>query len=394
MSNGEHFIEVDHWQHRKHGQFVHGDVFLCRRIKEEDRVISVLSDGLGSGVKANVLATLTATMAAKYTENYTNVNQTAEVIMDTLPVCSVRKISYSTFTIVDVDAAGHTRIVEHGNPPFLLLRGGQPVEIEKQLVTLEKWQDREVLFAEFSARIGDRIVIFSDGIAQAAMGSRRMPLGWGVENTVQYAGSLVARRPAISAGELARGLADQARELDNFVPKDDITAAVIYMRQPRKLLLLTGPPFAKEKDKELADLVRNYPGRKVICGGTTAMIVAREMRRKVVMSLDETNPEVPPVSRMQGVDLITEGTLTLSRVADILEKGPQPESVATATAATLLAAELLGSDMIQFVVGTRINEAHQDPNIPMELEMRRNIIARISRVLEEKYLKETSKRYV
>jgi hypothetical protein len=97
---------------------------------------------------------------------------------------------------------------------------------------------------------------------------------------------------------------------------------------------------------------------------------------------------------MQGVDLITEGTLTLSRVADILEKGPQPESIAPTNAATLLAAELLGSDMIQFVVGTRINEAHQDPNIPMELEMRRNIIARISRVLEEKYLKETSKRYV
>lgn len=393
MANGEHFVEVAQWQHRKHGQVVYGDVFLSRRIKEEDRVISVLSDGLGSGVKANVLATLTATMAAKYMENYTDVKKIAEVIMDTLPVCSVRKISYSTFTIVDVAASGRTRVVEHGNPPYVLIRNGLAVDVPRQVVTLDRWQDREVLFSEFDAVVGDYILAFSDGIAQAAMGSRNWPLGWGVDNVVAHVGALIAARPSLSANDLARALAERAGELDRQVPKDDMTAAVIYLRQPRRLLLVTGPPFAREKDKELADLIREFPGRKVVCGGTTANIVARELRRKVVMSLDHLDADVPPISRMQGVDLVTEGTLTLGRVVEILEKGPAAES-GPRHAATLLAEELLDSDQIEFVVGTRINEAHQDPNTPIELEMRRGLVARIARVLEEKYLKETRRRYV
>jgi hypothetical protein len=394
MTENDHFIEVAHWQHRKHGQAVHGDVFLSHRIKEEERVISVLSDGLGSGVKANVLASLTATMAAKYIENYTDVKQTAEVIMDTLPVCSVRKISYSTFTIVDVAASGHTRVVEHGNPPYLLLRGCRVIDVPKQVVTLEKWQDREVFFSEFDAREGDRLAFFSDGVAQAAMGSTEYPLGWGVENVQTFASAKIAQQEALSAGVLARAVADRACELDGQVPKDDITSAVIYVRQPRRLLLVTGPPFARERDKQLGDLVRSFPGRKVICGGTTASIVARELGRKVVMSLEEAvDPEIPPVSKMQGVDLITEGTLTLSRVADLLERLTSCEGLPR-NAATLLASEMLNGDLIEFVVGTRINEAHQDPNIPMELEMRRNLVARIQRVLEEKHLKETQRRYL
>jgi hypothetical protein len=393
MTEGEHFLEVAHSQHRKHSQVVCGDVFLSRRIKEENRVISVLSDGLGSGVKANVLATLTAAMAAKYIENHTDVKQTAEVIIDTLPVCSVRKISYSTFTIVDVDAAGQTRIVEHGNPPYVLLREGRPVEVPKQVITLDRWQDREVLLSQFVAQAGDYILVVSDGISQAAMGSPAMPLGWGMSSAGRYAAGVVGRHPSVSADELAKAMADHARDLDNLVPKDDITAAAIYMRQPRRLLLVTGPPFATERDKELAELIRSFPGRKVVCGGTTAKIVARELSRKVVMSLDPMDADVPPISRMQGVDLITEGTLTLSCVADILEKGPSRDSMPS-NAAGLLAAELLDSDLIQFVVGTRINEAHQDPNTPVELEIRRTIIARIARVLEEKYLKETHRRFV
>ncbi|OGV70972.1 MAG: stage II sporulation protein E [Lentisphaerae bacterium RIFOXYB12_FULL_65_16] len=392
-TDNDRFLEVDHWQHCKSGQFVAGDVFLSHRIKEEGRVISVLSDGLGSGVKANVLATLTATMATKYIENYTNVSRTAEIIMDTLPVCSVRRISYSTFTIVDVDAANHTRVVEHGNPPYVLLRGGDEVEVPKQLIKLEKWQDRDVLLSEFDARVGDRIVFCSDGVTQAGMGSRNMPLGWGSESVTAHLRELVAKQPTVSAGDMARRLANHAREVDNLEPKDDITAAVIYVRQPRRLLLITGPPFAKDKDAELAARVRDFPGRKIICGGTTAQIVARELKRKVVMSMDELDPEIPPSSSMEGVDLITEGTLTLSRAADIIEKGAGREPMPR-NAATMLASALLGSDWIQFVVGTRINEAHQDPNTPVELEIRRTIIARIARVLEEKYLKDTRRRYV
>jgi hypothetical protein len=130
------FIEVDYCQSAKNGQFASGDIFLSRKFKEENRSIAVLSDGLGSGVKANVLATLTATMALKYTSSFIDIKRTAEIMMDTLPICSVRKINYSTFTIVDMDTAGNARIIEHENPPFIIVRDGKSIPIEKSSIHL------------------------------------------------------------------------------------------------------------------------------------------------------------------------------------------------------------------------------------------------------------------
>ena len=128
------FIEVDSYQRVKHGHLISGDVFLSEKVKQEDRIVTVLSDGLGSGVKASVLATMTATMALKFTASPIDIRKSAEIIMDTLPICSVRQISYSTFTIVDMAADGATRIIEHGNPPFLLVRPRGELSVQKTSV--------------------------------------------------------------------------------------------------------------------------------------------------------------------------------------------------------------------------------------------------------------------
>ena len=387
------FLDIDFYQFCKHHQYVTGDVFLTHKIKEEDRVIAVLSDGLGSGIKASVLATLTATMALKYTSNYADVRETAEVIMDTLPVCSIRKISYSTFTIVDISGYGHARVIEHGNPQYVLLRGTEMVAVPKTPVQLEKWHDREVDFSEFDVHIGDRILFFSDGISQAGMGRPDFPLGWGRRRVVEQVQKWIGWEEGISSRQLAMKAAIRARQIDDYEPKDDITCGVMYLRHPRQLLVVTGPPFSPTKDAELAALVDSFSGRKVICGGTTATIVARELDRNIDMDLDRIDPEIPPDSQMEGVDLVTEGTLTLSKVAEILERGQKPESMRS-NPATALANLLMDSDVIYFVVGTRVNEAHQDPNLPMELDIRRNIIKKITWLLEEKYLKETHKRFI
>jgi hypothetical protein len=162
---------------------------------------------------------------------------------------------------------------------------------------------------------------------------------------------------------------------------------VVYYRHPRRLLVITGPPFCKERDGELAERVRTFNGRKVICGGTTAGIVSRLLQRPVRMFLNQMDSEIPPASEMEGVDLVTEGTVTLAKVAEMLEhdgiktggrKNPVRDLV------TLM----LESDIVEFVVGTRINEAHQDPNVPVELDLRRNIIRRIASLLETRCLKE------
>jgi len=385
---GESFIDVDYCQQAKSGQVVSGDVFLSRKIKAEDRIISVLSDGLGSGVKASVLANLTATMALRYTSAFVDVRQSAKTIMDTLPICEKRKISYSTFTIVDLDEDGKTRVIEHGNPPLVLLRGQTPVPVERTSFTLEAWKDRVIYYSEFDTQLGDRIVYFSDGVSQSGLGRAGMPLGWGQANVVNFLTGQVQQENEISSHELSRRLVAEAATHDGLGPKDDITCGVVYYRRPRRLLIITGPPFCKERDGELAEKVRTFNGRKAICGGTTANIVSRLLNRPVTMSLARLTPDIPPAAEMEGVDLVTEGTVTLAKVAEILEHGPLIDGQRKNPARDLVAL-MLESDIVEFVVGTRINEAHQDPNVPVELDLRRNIIRKIASLLESRYLKES-----
>jgi Stage II sporulation protein E (SpoIIE) len=389
---GGSFIDLDFCQKPKTGQVVSGDVFMSRKIKEEGRVISVLSDGLGSGVKASVLANLTATMALRYTSAFVDVRKSAGTIMDTLPVCEVRKISYSTFTIVDLDEDGRARAIEHGNPALVLIRGSVPVPLKRTEVKLENWKDRTICYSEFDVQLGDRVVCFSDGISQSGLGRRGFPLGWGQDRVCAFLGDLIARDREVSSRELTHKVVAEALANDASIPRDDMTCAAVYYRHPRRLLLITGPPFLKEHDADLAARVVAFEGRKVICGGTTATIVARQLNRPVRTLLNRLDPEIPPAAEMEGVDLVTEGTMTLARVAEMLDRGggeAWPDNPARD-----LMNLMLQSDIVQFVVGTRINEAHQDPNVPVELDLRRNIVRRIISLLESKHLKECSVQFV
>ena len=158
-------------------------------------------------------------------------------------------------------------------------------------------------------------------------------------------------------------------------------------------MVLTGPPINRARDTKMAAMISDFPGTKIICGGTTANIVARELGGKIEVDLTEFDPVIPPPSRMSGVDLVTEGTITLSKTAELLESGAEPEGL-KGNAATRLLGHFLESDVIRFVVGTKINDAHQDPNLPAELDIRRNLIKRIVSLLETKHLKEASIQFI
>jgi hypothetical protein len=394
LTGAESFIEVDSCQRAKHGQLISGDVFLSEKVKQEGRIVSVLSDGLGSGVKASVLATMTATMALKFTASAMDIRSSAEVIMDTLPICSVRKISYSTFTVVDMASTGETRIIEHGNPPFLLVRPSGELSVSKSELRPMRWQDRVINFSTFEVQREDRIVFFSDGITQAGMGEFRTPLGWGLQNVEKFVREKIDRYPYISARELSRLLVAKAEEVDGLSAKDDITCGVVYFRSPRQLLVMTGAPFNRAHDRDLAKMAERTPGRKVICGGTTANIISRLLNRTIQIDMrQQLHSKVPPSARMEGFDLVTEGTLTLGEVLRLLEEGFAPEDMRS-NAAVRLATMLLDSDIVKFAVGTRINEAHQDPNIPVELDLRRNIVKRIAALLESKHMKRVLIQYL
>lgn len=391
-------IEVDFHQAAKHGQPVPGDVFLSRKVREEGRTVSVLSDGLGSGVKANVLATLTSSMALDFVVHHADIEQTALTIMETLPLCSERQIAYSTFTIVDIDRRREVRVIEHENPPCLVLRDGRLLHCPVRRTAVPAGvgnvpRERALEFTAFRAAVGDRIVIFSDGVQQSGMGTDAMPLGWGREAVANLALSLIRASPDLSARELARRLVAAATANDGGTPRDDISCAVVYVRHPRRLLIATGPPFDRRNDRLMAETVATFPGKVILCGGTTAQIVSRELRRTIHIDLDDLDDEVPPTSHMEGVSLITEGTITLARVEDALRQegtlDANPRSPVTR-----VVDHLLNSDLIDVLVGTRVNEAHQDPAVPVELDLRRNLLKRIARVLEDRHLKETRTRYV
>ncbi len=394
------FIEIGHYNEAKCGERAEGDVFLSRRSAEDGRVIAVLSDGLGSGVKANVLATLTATMAAGCAASDAPIERTAGVIMRSLPVCSERRISYATFSLVDVAASGKLAIVEYDNPPYVLIREGSLVEPIKTEIAVKRHRrqgglgSKAILRASrFEARPGDRLVLFSDGVTQAGMGSRQSPLGWGSPAVEDFILRTIRAEPGLSARELARAVVREALVRDLGKARDDITCGVVYFRDARRLLVLTGPPLYPERDAEMARIFREYPGRRLVAGGTTASIIARETGAKVKVELGRFDPEIPPASTMAGADLVTEGIITLGRAAELLASRDRLDSL-PCNAATRAIELMLDSDVIDFVVGTKINEAHQDPSMPVELEIRRNVVKRLAAVLAERHLKDVRIRYV
>lgn len=386
------FIEIGSHQEHKATESCFGDSVLSEKLPEEQRIISVLSDGLGSGVKANILSSMTTRMATKFVESDLDLVRSAEVMMQALPVCQVRKISYATFSVVDAMLEGKTRIYEMDNPQCFIIRDCKQFHPSHHEISSPNWKDRIIHVYQLTAQEEDRIIIMSDGVTQAGLGNPLYPLGWQRDGVWKFIENQIRRRPTISAYDLAKAIVHEA--LDKEPDKkagDDISCTVIYFRKPRKLLLLSGPPFDEEKDKEIAEMIDYYDGKTAICGGTTANIIERELCLTCEMDKTTFDPNIPMASIMPGIDLVTEGILTLTEVYRMLKEGIDEDKD---NAATRLAHLLLESDHIDFVIGTKINEAHQDPNLPMELDIRRNIVKKIFRLLQSKFLKEISVKYV
>ncbi len=387
--NEKFYIEINCQQKNHVDERVCGDVFLTKRIKEEGRYIVVLSDGMGHGIKANMLAILTSTMALNFTEEHKEVAELADIIMNTLPVDSVKQMNYSTFTIIEIDVDGEVKILEYENPKTLILRGTKKFDTEWTGVELEteKNMGKEILLTSFRPQKEDRIIFCTDGVIQSGLGSERYPLGWCQENFEEFVVESVKEEHDISASRLAAKVIIRSNLNDQFSPLDDMSCGVIYFRDPRTLMICTGPPQEEQNDELFARLLSEFQGKKIVSGATTADIISREWKQEIIDTNVITDPELPPVSHMQGVELITEGILTLSKVVEILKAYNQNTKLGKGPADEIVKM-ILESDEIHLLAGTKINVAHQDPTLPVDLILRRTIVYRIARVLEEKFMKE------
>ena len=391
----ELFIEMEASQYTKFGQAACGDDVRFLTVEKENRHLCALSDGLGSGVKAHVLATMTTSMALKFLESNIPTIEAAEIIMDSLPVCEVRKIGYATFSLFDFRLGGRARITEMGNPGYIHLRGTEEIPpLKDEQVISAHWPDREVRECEADFRVGDRIIMCSDGVTQSGLGVRKdMKFGWRRSGVLAHAREQISLEPDISATELSASIACRALQLTPGGCKDDITCVVVYLRRPRVLRILSGPPYYKEHDSEYARQAKIGADHVVICGGTPANIIERELGTKGKVDFADMRRAggLPPIGRIDGIGIATEGILTLSRVTTALEEGRAPRDEPMAARAIL--ERMMAHDRIEFIIGTKVNESHQDPNIPQDLELRRSVIKRMTHALERKFRKQVTVNY-
>jgi len=394
MSQSYH-TEIDLQQLRPKGQEVCGDIFISRLVKEEGRTVLVLSDGVGHGIKASVLATLTATMALNYTSFHTKPEIAAQIIMKVLP-SSGETPNYATFTVIEIASDGLTRIINYDNPPVIIVRDKQrfrPSNIYELQVSGVENQGKILRCQEFDLMKEDRLIFFTDGITQSGIDTFKFDMGWGHENVVDFVLKLIENQPQISATKLAKKILNQALTNDNYDLKDDASCGVIYLREPREIMLITGPPFYKVKDIGFIERIQGFKGSKIICGGTTAEIIAREMDLHLEMIQHHADPTLPPTSKLEGFDLVTEGILTISKVEEVLENY-NSETRLYGSPADEIVKLLLKHDIIFILAGTRINWAHQDPDQPIEIEIRKTVIKRIVKLLEEKFFKKVNVEYI
>ncbi|HAE40976.1 MAG TPA: stage II sporulation protein E [Candidatus Riflebacteria bacterium] len=381
------FIEIGHYQKAKAGQHSFGDVILKRFIKEEDRRVVVLSDGMGSGIKANVLASLTASMALNFVCEHKSIAEAYELIYNILPECSERKMGYATFTIVDMAGDGTVSLITYDNPLPFVLRRGEMLELDWQSVELAstRYAGKSVSIAKFTPEMDDRLFAFSDGISQSGLGRTSE---WGRDGAIAYSQKALRDCPAISARDLSEKIVNKAEMNDKSGLKDDASHLTVHFREPRRMLIATGAPANRERDFAFARRFAAATGSRVIAGGTTSELIARELELKFSETMISFNDGLPPISQLADVDLVSEGVMTLSRVERLL-RGDEAAFRLQDGAAERMARLIFNADLVEFVVGTASNEFHYD----FQYKMRVQLVKDIAELIENRHLKKVTVEY-
>lgn len=365
----------------KHHEELCGD--KVEILKTETSDIIILADGMGSGVKANILATLTSKILGTMFKNGASIDECVETIASTLPVCKVREIAYSTFSILQINHSGEAYLVEFDNPSCIFIRDGRLLDVpytERQIA------DKLIREYHFDVRLNDCFILMSDGVIHAGLG-QFLNFGWTWQSMADY--SVNATKTTLSASRLVSILIKACDDLYNQIPGDDTTVSVARIIRSQPVSLFTGPPSDLQYD---AQLIRDFmmdSSKKIICGGTSANIASRILGKPIVTSLEYNDPALPPTASIEGIDLVTEGVLTLTRTLSLLkqyDKGQIDISFfdeldkdnGGSKVAKIIIEECTS---LNLYVGKAINEAHQDSSLPFDLSIRMNLVEQLKEVV-------------
>lgn len=349
--------------------------------------ILILADGMGSGVKANILATMTSKILGTMFLRGIPLEECVETIAETLPVCRVRQMAYATFSILQVYDDGTAYLVEFDNPGCIFIRDGEIMKIPEQFRMID---NRRINEYHFKVKLGDAFVLISDGAINAGVGEL-LNFGWNWDSVAKYAQR--EYKKTISAMHLAAAISQACDDLYQYRPGDDTTVAVLRIGEKKLVNLMTGPAQCQEDDEGMVtDFMADENAVKVVCGGTSANIVARVLEKKIDVAFSgEIDPNIPPTASIEGIDLVTEGVVTMNRVLKLLEQYTRDDEIDEAffieldkpNGASMLAKLLIEqcTDLHLFV-GKAVNAAYQNTELPFQLGVRQKLVDQIEDVLK------------
>lgn len=374
------FIESGFVSLNKYGEQLCGD--HVEIINQDENATMVLADGLGSGVKASILSTLTSKIIGTMIANGLMVDDAVETIAHTLPVCKVRQIAYSTFSISKINSDGEAYLIQYDNPTAILIHKGKCTDYPLNVTTVS---GKKIYESRFKLEIGDMLLLISDGVIHAGIGSV-FNLGWQRKNVCDYVEEHY--NPDMTAKSMAATLAGACRQLYVDMPGDDATIAVQRVRALESVSVMVGPPVNRENDEAVISKFLSEKGKKIVCGGTTSQIVAKYLKTEIHPTLEYFDKKVPPTAIIDGIDLVTEGVLTLSRAAEIIDGYSTSGDISADYlsgrdgAARLARILLEDSTNIHFYVGRAINPAHQNPDFPADLSIKTRLINQLAKSLK------------
>ncbi len=349
----------------------------------ENSQVIVLADGLGSGVKASILSTLTSKIISTMLSEGLSIEDCVKTITETLPVCSVRGVAYSTFTIIHIVDNERAELIEFDNPQVILIRNGKSVDYPRSETVME---GKRVYKSVISLVDGDVFIAMSDGCPHAGIGNM-YNFGWKREEIADYMSTVIYG--GYSAKTLATILVDEVDKLYGAMPGDDATACVIKVRKREPVNIMFGPPEKMDDTMRMASLFFSKQGKHIVCGGTTSGIVAKYLNKPLKASLNFGTGGVPPIAEIEGVDLVTEGVITLSKVVeyakDAVSENKLYDKWGYGRDGASLIARMLFEDAtdINFYVGRAVNPAHQNPELPINFNIKMALVEELSGCLKQ-----------
>ena len=366
----------------KHGEQLCGDHVEVATQGDNSTVI-VLADGLGSGVKANILATLTTKIISTMIANDMTVEDCVSTIAATLPICKVRHVAYSTFTIIHITEDFEAEIIQYDNPFVIMLRDGLNYDYPKISETID---GKTIYKSRIKLREDDTFVAVSDGVIHAGVGMS-LNFGWQRKDIIDFLETMYD--PEFTAKTISTMLVNECYALYGGEPGDDTSACTVKIRQRKPVSLMVGPPRNMEDDEKMLSLFFSKEGKHIVCGGTTSTIAAKYLDKPLEVSLDGyLDPDIPPTGKIDGVDLVTEGVVTLSRVLeyaqDYLEENKRYTDWSYKKDGASLIAQLLFEEAtdINFFVGRAVNSAHQNPNLPIGFNIKMHLVEDLAKCLK------------